>query len=446
MATADDLLPPAVSPRSRLYSLAPIGIGTPDVESLESYTIRLAWLHGVTPGFLMTREIARLIDPIGAESVGVQEVPFGNHTINGAGMGAERWVNALEQLTLRSDLTLLTLRPWREAFPKTGLNRRSKAWCPHCFDEDTEPYDRLLWAVGVVTACPKHQVFLTEACPHCSSKLPIRAYTARPGFCVRCSLSLAQPFTGVPSKVADYDSLRRAIRNAAQVGALLAVADHHNIPRAARIFTGLPALRRLCKLQGVLLNWRRHKRIKKRRDADSLFPAECFAWKPQRTSLESLLDICENAGVSLFDFMTSPVETLKVCPKQLPPRTKRKPAVADPEVFLPKLRRIVESNNNPPPPLISVSRAINVRVWTLRQFAPELCRTVVERYRIHIRSVARDRRQRLRDEVWEAASRLKEAGSPLREGLVAKALTQPGAMRDPVARQALRDFTAQEVS
>ena len=47
--------------RSRLYSLEPIGVGTPFTESLSSYLTRLAQEHCVTQKKLIMTEIAPLI-------------------------------------------------------------------------------------------------------------------------------------------------------------------------------------------------------------------------------------------------------------------------------------------------------------------------------------------------------------------------------------------------
>ena len=52
----------AIPPRSRLYQLNPVGIGTTYVESLTSFTNRLAEAHCLLPGILMTREIAIVFD------------------------------------------------------------------------------------------------------------------------------------------------------------------------------------------------------------------------------------------------------------------------------------------------------------------------------------------------------------------------------------------------
>jgi len=44
-----DLTLPLLPARSALYPLAPLGVGTPDVESMTSYLARLAAAHSVSP-------------------------------------------------------------------------------------------------------------------------------------------------------------------------------------------------------------------------------------------------------------------------------------------------------------------------------------------------------------------------------------------------------------
>src|SRR5215472_11569950 len=48
---------PTVPQATRLYSLPPIGIGTPMVESLTGYLVRLAEAHCVSAGVLYRKEI-----------------------------------------------------------------------------------------------------------------------------------------------------------------------------------------------------------------------------------------------------------------------------------------------------------------------------------------------------------------------------------------------------
>src|SRR5215472_3167550 len=53
-----DLAIPPVPARSRLYCLAPMGIGTPEVESLTGYIARLAEAHSVTVADLVGAELS----------------------------------------------------------------------------------------------------------------------------------------------------------------------------------------------------------------------------------------------------------------------------------------------------------------------------------------------------------------------------------------------------
>src|SRR5713101_4844327 len=48
---------PAIPRRSRFYPLEPCGIGTPLVESLSSYLVRLSEVHAVSVGDFVMREL-----------------------------------------------------------------------------------------------------------------------------------------------------------------------------------------------------------------------------------------------------------------------------------------------------------------------------------------------------------------------------------------------------
>ena len=52
-----DLVPVSIPARSRLHSIEPIGIGTPFVESLTGYMIRLAASHAVRVSDLIEYEL-----------------------------------------------------------------------------------------------------------------------------------------------------------------------------------------------------------------------------------------------------------------------------------------------------------------------------------------------------------------------------------------------------
>jgi hypothetical protein len=108
--------------RSRLYRLEPIGIGTPEVESLSSYLNRLAQAHCVTVTTLMVHELLPHVGtPAPPRAHPASTPPPGGgrglsqhlaRQINGLGRIAAAWVQGLEALTGRRDLRFLTLLTW----------------------------------------------------------------------------------------------------------------------------------------------------------------------------------------------------------------------------------------------------------------------------------------------------------------------------------------------
>ena len=186
-----DLAGKPITARSRLYSLAPIGIGTAFVEGLSGYVMRLADAHAVSTGSLIGKELSGCVRRGGANLANLGRFWSG---INGVGDSAKRWVQALESLTLRSDLRYLTLLPFERLFPKPLLFRRVRAWCSACHElmvsRDEPIYEPLLWCMKLVEVCPRHRRPLATTCPHClRSQRPLTA-GSRPGFCSRCGLWL----------------------------------------------------------------------------------------------------------------------------------------------------------------------------------------------------------------------------------------------------------------
>lgn len=193
-----DLSPPVVPPRSRLYSLEPIGIGTAFVESLTGYIARLAEAHAVSVGDLVGRELSRrmakgpLVIPRRKRPHRTSAHRFYvmSNTLNGVVESSRKWIDTLERATLRQGLSALTLSPLEGVVDDRRLLRPVRAWCPNCYEErrraNSTVYDSLLWAVKVVTVCPRHQEPLEDTCPHCGRwQHPLAAYS-RPGYCSRC--------------------------------------------------------------------------------------------------------------------------------------------------------------------------------------------------------------------------------------------------------------------
>src|SRR3712207_5314294 len=82
---------------SRLYGVEPIGFGTPFVESLTSYIVRVASAHCVTAGTLVAEEVAPVIGKpyLTVKTSATVSSPFllTARSINGFGVTASEWAN-----------------------------------------------------------------------------------------------------------------------------------------------------------------------------------------------------------------------------------------------------------------------------------------------------------------------------------------------------------------
>lgn len=162
-----------IPPRSRLYSLEPIGVETSNTESIGSYVTRLAQEHCVTPKKLIMGEIAPVImdDKYHPQMLSKNiSTLFSNSDakpgINGMRKMTRSLVDALEQLTLRQDLRYLSCLTWKGVIRERGLFRQNKAWCPQCFEqwrkENKTIYEPLLWSFKDVNYCLQHNCKLCD--------------------------------------------------------------------------------------------------------------------------------------------------------------------------------------------------------------------------------------------------------------------------------------------
>jgi TniQ len=187
-----------IKPHSRLYHLKPVGVGSPMVESLTSYIVRLAEEHSVYPHVLITHEIAPRLKQPSLYQKGRFVYNYltaywkNSSTLNGCTSQTGDMVQALEQLTLRHDLHFLTMLTWQNVFSPTNLLRRTRAWCPICYKEwrnkNQTLYEPLLWSLKVINVCHQHRLRLQTWCPNpkCNQmQLPLSSHT-QSGYCSRC--------------------------------------------------------------------------------------------------------------------------------------------------------------------------------------------------------------------------------------------------------------------
>ncbi|ACK73992.1 hypothetical protein PCC7424_5417 (plasmid) [Gloeothece citriformis PCC 7424] len=187
---------PIIPERSVLYSLEPIGVGTPYCESLTSYLTRLSYEHGVSIDKLLSLNdffTHYEKEPYPNNRHGVINHLIGMYdnlrAVNGIGKQAQTLVNCLEKLTGQNNLSYLTLLTWSEITCHRKLFKVYKSWCPRCFQEwklqKELIYEPLIWFFQEAKICYKHQQILTNQCPYCSTNILL--LSSSPGFCSKCS-------------------------------------------------------------------------------------------------------------------------------------------------------------------------------------------------------------------------------------------------------------------
>ncbi len=199
-----------LSPRTPLFALPPVGLGTSKVETLTNYSSRLASQIGVPVG----RLINGLILPCCNTGISTikRGVKMGSafHLANSFGSVASEWVSALENLTTVNCLDGLTFLPWRNVFePRSGITSPIKRWCSHCFHEALQDHpvisEHLVWTLGGLQLCPIHLVPLESRCHKCGYKPYAQIHSKHlPGFCSRCMEWLGRPMPR--AKVSSTDS------------------------------------------------------------------------------------------------------------------------------------------------------------------------------------------------------------------------------------------------
>lgn len=182
---------------TRLRGLEPIDVNLWTRERLWSYLLRLSEQHGLLVGDLVE-------DVIWPESGWPENKrrrlngfrSFGY--IDGAGQVAKEWVEVLQRLTGRTDLSRLTLLGAEGVARFEGLGRETGARCIECAREavelGSECYEPLVWAFGNYTRCLVHNVVVADHCAACgSSDLAMVRKCARICCCGKCGKWMGGP-------------------------------------------------------------------------------------------------------------------------------------------------------------------------------------------------------------------------------------------------------------
>jgi len=447
-----DLTMPTLPARSALYPLQPLGVGTPDVESLTSYLTRLATAHSVSPRVLLVEAIIPLVGRNDLNKATDNSLSafwtMDSRALNGTGAIARVWSQAVATLTGCTDLPHLTLLTWRDVLPTRRLLRRVRAWCPACYEEwrrdGSIVYDPLRWALVVVTICPRHRRLLRQACPHpdCRRSLPPLASRAMPGHCAACGGWLG---TSAETGMEEGEALSAEVLAWQSwvddaVGILLATSPVATPPQRERIASLIA--RCIAPMGGPTAFAR----------ALQLNLSTVWQWEQgtHLPSMDALVSLCYRLAISPRDFLLADPARLNLVPTNPhPPKDDRgRPTVVrkrfDSDRVRAALADALQRAEEPPPSMREVARRLGYSHADLSVRFPDVCRAISARYLAHCQSVGEQRMQRLCREVREATFHIHAQGVYPSSVRVPELLTHPSHFRHPTANAAwhaaLRDL------
>ncbi len=365
---------------SRLYSLPPIGVGTPFVESLSSYTARLAEAHQVSVAQLLEFEIAPAFDRL--RSLSEQQRTNAKaidhflsnkiYGINGMDGVAEDFVIALESLTQQVRLLFLTMLPWRDVLSRILLLRRVHAWCPFCLTESRNKkhgvYEQLLWSLQIITICPLHKTKITSWCHHCGKETSILRGRGRSGYCYACEKWLGQDKENLSGTSQRPDAnVIKDIKTAHMIGGLIAAA-----PDLPRFFSASDISKTFGSLKDIIkgnVNALAKQIHFSPRTVNSLLLGE------SSITLHHLINLCNFLNIFPLDFLNNELENVGVLNIQLPKRRCK-------ENTLKLLRLALEDPSRPS--ITEVAHNLGYVGYaghiSLRTIDPEICKQITARH------------------------------------------------------------------
>jgi len=437
-----DLKVPVVPPRSRLFNLSPIGLGTPMVECMTSYFSRLAQAHCLSPGALTQYEL--MPRGAGARNMFSCKTRARSYTsgINGKDSVAANFVSVLGKLTSRGDLKYLTMIPWKSLLPSKFLMRNIAAWCPDCLigweQSDKPVYVPLLWTLEVVKFCPYHRRTLCLTCPHCKRPQGVLGQRSRVGFCARCRHSLA-------SDVSDQDDSERysALRQetpeweiwvANQMVRLIEAGlddppllTKEQFSELIRTATDIVGLSEFARILGV--------------SATAVYEWQIHGVQPTLVLYLRLARVLNVPLVNLLTGRVMPAKIRSLCLIGLPhwhnvwaPRRaafNNKDATRQMKAALKEV---------PPPSLMAFAKRHGYTHGILRKYLPDQCRAIQQRYREHYAACIEQRRAARIGEFRRVVLQLHDDGTELTLNRILTRMSTTQGLGYAIARDLLAEI------
>ncbi|MCC8438564.1 TniQ family protein [Brevibacillus sp. M2.1A] len=395
-----------ISPRSILYNLPPIGIGSIHVESLTSYVSRLSTAHCVTTGVFFTKIIFPYLSKESFPRDGF--TPQRSCTFNNFHQSSKELVSALTDLTTIDNLSYLTLIDF-SCFLSNYEVRFKKYWCPCCFQEARDNnlpiYEQLLWVFNVVEICPKHSCKLICSCPACKTDQYHLSRRRVMGYCYKCGFWLGYSINSSNEDLSTQHLYwqRWVIKN---IEDILLLNNHErelintnwidyqdNINEFFKLITEKYEITKFLGMCGI---------------PNRLY----YHWQKGRfrASLHSLLKLCYMTSTPLKKFLLREFEIDKEI-KPIPDfiynveqyKTKPKNDLGE---LRETILRIINDNNSLPPSLSQLAKSLGYKKpETLRKKLPIETEMIVENYRSYLNRERLNKRNEMKMAIIQLNNR-----------------------------------------
>lgn len=188
-------------PTTDYIPITPLGDGSTEIEAFGSFFCRLARVHSVSVYALTThlRTWWQISHPDDSRAK-INVVNAMNPMLCGIGPNVGIYVSIVSEAVGCQTIERTTFLPLRAAISQNGhgVVRKGRAWCPACLEDaaksDAMFYDRLIWALPVITRCLDHKVQLVRHCPKCGASQAHYHHLGYVDRCYRCKqLMRSQP-------------------------------------------------------------------------------------------------------------------------------------------------------------------------------------------------------------------------------------------------------------
>ena len=295
----------ADKPRSRLMRLKPVTLAQGLGESLISYISRLAVVHGLTVSTLLNY----LLNP-GSESPKSSNNQFWNYgysSLNGYRGKAERYVQAMESLNHGTDLSLLTMIPWKGLLDSRGkgLFAKERRWCPRCYSESAQQesgvFEPLCWSIAIMESCPVHECKLLSNCHSCGALQHMIPRQVSMGYCFNCGTFLGRGKFGEPRALTQKEKYLLNLLDYSRAAASEEDLEVNLVRGLNRVMSGL----------GVSSYKKLESEIGFSRETICQWAADKQSSRKTRPTLSSLINFCLAVSV--------PPQTLLFAPENIRP-------------------------------------------------------------------------------------------------------------------------------